>query len=93
MQDGFKPVNSWVAGGISWLEDIEQFYRERSSIEREYSQKLTSLAKKYHEKKAKKIGQLSVGETPTLTPGSLERYGGPTRIDLGRDWSLRRIPA
>ena len=36
--------------------------------------KLGALAKKYHEKKAKKSGSLSVGDTPTLTPGSLERY-------------------
>ena len=63
-----------MSGGIAWLEDIQQFYRERSVIEREYAQKLSGLAKKYFEKKARKTSSLSVGETPTVTPGSLERY-------------------
>jgi hypothetical protein len=72
LKDGFKPVNAWVAGGIAWLDDIQQFYRERSAIEKEYSQKLSALAKKYFEKKAKKSSSLSVGDTPTVTPGSLE---------------------
>ena len=61
-----------VSNGINWLDDIQQFYRERSAIEKEYSAKLSALAKRYHEKKAKKIGPLSVGDTPSLTPGSLE---------------------
>jgi hypothetical protein len=63
-----------VAGGITWLDDIQQFYRERSAIEKEYSAKLAALAKKYYEKKAKKSSSLSVGDTPAMTPGSLERY-------------------
>jgi len=58
-----------------WLDDIQQFYRERSVIEKEYSAKLAALAKKYYEKKAKKSSSLSVGDTPLMTPGSLERYG------------------
>ena len=72
LRDGFKPVNAWVTQGIQWLDDIQQFYRERSAIEKEYSQKLNTLAKKYFEKKSKKTSQLSVGDTPTVTPGSLE---------------------
>jgi hypothetical protein len=64
-----------VSGGISWLDDIQQFYRERSAIEKEYSAKLSGLAKKYYEKKSRKQSSLSVGDTPTVTPGSLERYG------------------
>ncbi|CAK4032079.1 related to actin polymerization Bzz1 [Lecanosticta acicola] len=72
LKDGFKPVNTWVSNGIAWLEDIQQFYRERSAIEKEYSQKLSALAKKYYERKAKKSSSLSVGDTPTVTPGSLE---------------------
>jgi hypothetical protein len=43
-------------------------------IEKEYSAKLAALAKKYYEKKAKKSSSLSVGDTPAMTPGSLERY-------------------
>ncbi|RMZ70698.1 actin polymerization [Pyrenophora seminiperda CCB06] len=72
LKDGFKTVNAWVSGGISWLDDIQQFYRERSAIEKEYAAKLSALAKKYFEKKAKKQTSLSVGDTPTVTPGSLE---------------------
>ncbi|RAR04985.1 FCH-domain-containing protein [Stemphylium lycopersici] len=72
LKDGFKTVNAWVSGGISWLDDIQQFYRERSAIEKEYSAKLSALAKKYYEKKSKKQSSLSVGDTPTVTPGSLE---------------------
>jgi len=33
---------------------------------------LTALCKKYHDRKSKKISPLSVGDTPALTPGSLE---------------------
>jgi formin-binding protein 1 len=62
----------WVTNGIAWLDDIQQFYRERSAIEKEYSAKLKVLAKKYFEKKTRKSSVLSVGETPAMTPGSLE---------------------
>lgn len=72
LKDGFKNVNAWVSGGIAWLDDIQQFYRERSAIEKDYSAKLNALAKKYFEKKARKTSSLSVGDTPTVTPGSLE---------------------
>ncbi|KAI4171759.1 MAG: hypothetical protein LQ343_004010 [Gyalolechia ehrenbergii] len=72
LKDGFRPVNAWVSNGVAWLDDLQQFYRERSVIEKEYSQKLYSLAKKHFEKKARKSSSLSVGDTPTLTPGSLE---------------------
>ncbi|KAI1822395.1 hypothetical protein F4861DRAFT_389325 [Xylaria intraflava] len=72
LKDGFKPANSWVSNGIAWLDDIQSFYRERSALEKEHSAKLNALAKKYFEKKAKKSTSLSVGDTPTMTPGSLE---------------------
>ena len=74
LKDAFKPVNAWVSNGITWLDDIQQFYRERSAIEKDYSSKLNALAKRYFEKKARKSSNLSVGDTPSLTPGSLERY-------------------
>ena len=73
IQDGFRPANAWVANGIAWVDDIQQFYRERSTIEKEYSARLKQLAKKYFEKKTKKSASLSVGDTPAMTPGSLER--------------------
>ncbi|OQE83280.1 hypothetical protein PENNAL_c0033G09247 [Penicillium nalgiovense] len=72
LKDSFKPVNSWVSNGISWVDEIHQFYRERSAIEKEYASKLTALCKKYYDRKSKKISPLSVGDTPILTPGSLE---------------------
>lgn len=72
LKDAFKSVNCWVSNGIGWLDDIQQFYRERSTIEKEYSAKLNALARKHHEKKAKKSSGLSVGDTPVMTPGSLE---------------------
>ncbi|MCJ1465564.1 hypothetical protein MMC07_004182 [Pseudocyphellaria aurata] len=72
LKDGFKPVNAWVTNGILWLDEIQQFYRERGAIEKEYSTKLYALAKKYFDRKAKKSSSLSVGDTPSLTPGSLE---------------------
>ncbi|KAL4903880.1 hypothetical protein BDW74DRAFT_155554 [Aspergillus multicolor] len=72
LKDAFKPVNNWVSNGISWMEEIQQFYRERSVIEKEYAAKLTALCKKYYDRKAKKISPLSVGDNPTMTPGSLE---------------------
>lgn len=54
------------------MDEIQQFYRDRSAIEREYAAKLSALCKKYSDRKAKKISSLSVGDTPTMTPGSLE---------------------
>ncbi|KAK3672455.1 Protein BZZ1 [Recurvomyces mirabilis] len=72
LKDGFKSANAWVSNGIAWLDDVQQFYRERSGIEKEYAQKLNALAKKYFEKKAKKSSSLSVGDNPSVTPGSLE---------------------
>ncbi|KAL8673979.1 MAG: hypothetical protein Q9168_001622 [Polycauliona sp. 1 TL-2023] len=72
LKDGYRPVSAWFANGVSWLDDIQQFYRERSAIEKEYSQKLYALAKKHFEKKSRKSSSLSVGDTPALTPGSLE---------------------
>ncbi|KAF8538024.1 hypothetical protein BDD12DRAFT_743025 [Trichophaea hybrida] len=73
---GPPPVNFGeelkVANGISWLDDIQAFYRERAAIEKEYAAKINALSRKYHEKKSRKSAFLSVGDTPQLTPGSLE---------------------
>ena len=72
LKDGFKPVNAWITNGVSLLDDIQQFYRERAAIEKEYSSKLYGLARKNFERKAKRSSSLSVGDTPSMTPGSLE---------------------
>lgn len=72
LKDGYKPVDNWVSNGITWLSEIKEFYEERAAIEKEYSTKLTALAKKYYEKKNKRSSNLSVGDNPSMTPGSLE---------------------
>ncbi|KAK8089894.1 Protein BZZ1 [Apiospora hydei] len=59
LKDGFKPANVWVANGIAWLDDIQQFFRDRSALEKEHSARLNALAKKYFEKKNKKSASLS----------------------------------
>ena len=72
LKDGYKPVDNWVTNGISWLAEIKEFYEERAAIEKDYSTKLTALARKYYDKKNKKLSNLTVGDNPTMTPGSLE---------------------
>ncbi|KAK9472721.1 uncharacterized protein V1510DRAFT_394269 [Dipodascopsis tothii] len=72
LKDGFKVTEAWINNGIKWLDDIQAFYRERAALEKEYSQKLAAVTKKYFERKAKKSISLSVGDTPQMTPGSLE---------------------
>lgn len=72
LKDGFRPANAWVGHNIDYLNDVQQFYRDRSYIEKDYAEKLAQLAKKYFEKKGKRSAQLSVGDSPQSTPGSLE---------------------
>ncbi|GAO52352.1 hypothetical protein G7K_6430-t1 [Saitoella complicata NRRL Y-17804] len=72
LKDAFKPTDAWVAQNNAFLTDIREFYKERCAIEKEYSQKLSVLSKKYFERKAKKASVVSVGEEPRVTPGSLE---------------------
>ncbi|BFZ58092.1 Protein BZZ1 [Savitreella phatthalungensis] len=72
VKDGFKPADNWVSNGIKWLDDIQEFYRERVTLEKEFGTKLQQLAKKYQEKRIKRTSALSVGDNPAMTPGSLE---------------------
>lgn len=72
LKDSFKPTLQWVNSGVEWLGDVEEFYRERAALEKEYSTKLRELCKKHFEKKAQKATELSVGKEPKVTPGSLE---------------------
>ncbi|KAK6455795.1 uncharacterized protein RJT20DRAFT_97464 [Scheffersomyces xylosifermentans] len=72
LKDSFKPTSKWVNNGINWLTDIEEFYRERGTIEKEYAAKLKELSKRHFDKKAKLSAHLSVGDEPQITPGSLE---------------------
>ncbi|KAK6462183.1 hypothetical protein DFJ63DRAFT_150314 [Scheffersomyces coipomensis] len=72
LKDGFKSTTKWVNNGINFMSDIEEFYRERGTIEKEYASKLKDLCKKYFDKKSKLSSHLSVGDEPVITPGSLE---------------------
>lgn len=72
LKDSFKPTSKWINNGIEWLSNIDEFYKERATIEREYATKLKELTKKHFDKKAKNSTHLSVGDDPQITPGSLE---------------------
>ncbi|KAK9466831.1 hypothetical protein V1512DRAFT_262450 [Lipomyces arxii] len=82
LKDGFKITEAWVGNGIRWLDDIQMFYRERAALEKEYSVKLLAIVSKYFDKKAKKSISLSVGDTPQVTPGSLESASMVTWTDI-----------
>lgn len=72
LKDSYKATSTWIKNGINFLGDIDEFYRERAVIEKEYSTKLKELTKRFFEKKAKISSNLSVGDEPQITPGSLE---------------------
>lgn len=72
LKDSFKETSKWVTNGINWLSDLDEFYKERAMIEREYSTKLLELCKRHFDKKARNSSHLSVGDEPKITPGSLE---------------------
>lgn len=72
LKDEFKKTNSWLSQNLEFLSEIDQFYRQRAIIEKEYATKLQALSNEYQKKKANKSTILTVGETPIITPGSLE---------------------
>lgn len=72
LKDSFKNTSKWVNNGINWLGDIEEFYRERATLEKEYADKLRDMCKRHFDKKLKHSSLLSVGDEPQITPGSLE---------------------
>ncbi|RCK54934.1 Protein BZZ1 [Candida viswanathii] len=72
LKDSYKLTSKWLNNGINWLQDISDFYLERSALEKEYLTKLRDLSKKYFDKKARVSASLSVGDDPAITPGSLE---------------------
>lgn len=72
LKDSYNVTEKWVSNGINWLADIDEFYKERASIEREYATKLRELTKRHFDKKAANSSKLSVGDDPQITPGSLE---------------------
>jgi hypothetical protein len=72
LKDGFKKTEKWVKSNITFISEIESFYKQRAIIEREYAEKLQKLSTDSFEKVSKLSSILSVGENPTITPGSLE---------------------
>lgn len=72
LKDSYKQTSKWIHNGITWLTDIEEFYRDRAVLEKEYSDKLNELCKRQFDKKSKVLASLSVGDEPQITPGSLE---------------------
>ncbi|CAI4063851.1 hypothetical protein SKDZ_08G1600 [Saccharomyces kudriavzevii ZP591] len=75
IKDSFKETHKWVQNNLKWLKDIEQFYRERAKLEKEYSERLARLSAEYFNKKSSTSVPISVGDTPTTTPGSVEAAG------------------
>ncbi|EGW31284.1 uncharacterized protein SPAPADRAFT_72123 [Spathaspora passalidarum NRRL Y-27907] len=72
LKDAYKPTIKWINNNINFLADVDEFYRERANIEKEYSNKLKELCKRHFDKKSKLSASLSVGDEPAVTPGSLE---------------------
>lgn len=72
LKDSYTITEKWITNGINWLSDIDEFYKERATIEREYATKLRELTKRHFDKKATNSSKLSVGDEPQITPGSLE---------------------
>lgn len=75
IKDSFKETHKWVQNNLKWLKDIEQFYRERAKLEKDYSERLSRLSAEYFSKKSSTSVPISVGDTPTTTPGSVEAAG------------------
>lgn len=72
LKDSFEVTSKWVQYNLKWLLEVETFYRERSKLEKEYSDKLKALTTDYLNKKSVASVALGVGQTPTVTPGSIE---------------------
>ena len=72
LKDSYDLTYKWVSLNLKWLKEIEAFYQQRAKIELEYSEKLKNLAADFSQRTSKSKVALSVGETPTITPGSVE---------------------
>lgn len=72
LKDSFKETANWVSNNVSFLSDIEMFYRQRAQIEKEYAMQLQRLSAEFLKKKANRTTNVSVGDEPKFTPGSLE---------------------
>ncbi|KAF6011404.1 hypothetical protein HII13_002498 [Brettanomyces bruxellensis] len=103
IKDGFERTDKWVKANLTWLSEIETFYRQRATIEKEYAEKMKQLTSAAFKKKAEETATLSVGEKPLVTPGSLESASivawnevltqtenmAKKRAQLGRDLETR----
>jgi hypothetical protein len=57
-----------VADGIAFLDEFRSFAKDRAQIEKEYSQKLESLCKKYNSRRQK----IAAAKTPTTQTAKQE---------------------
>lgn len=72
LKDGYTKSSKWIKANLDHLLEMESFYKQRAAIEREYADKLSRLTTESFAKRSKIAPILSVGEEPTMTPGSLE---------------------
>lgn len=61
-----------MGNNVQFLTDVEQFYRQRAQIEKDYASQLQKLSSEFLKKKANRTTNVSVGDEPKFTPGSLE---------------------
>ncbi|KAH3901401.1 related to Protein BZZ1 [Saccharomycodes ludwigii] len=72
LKDSYKETYNWCSYNIKWLRDVQNFYKQRANLEKEYSEKLNQLTNDFLKKKAESSVPLSVGDSPVITPGSAE---------------------
>ena len=72
LKDGYPRTKQWISTNLAFVQEMESFYRQRAAIEREYADKINRLTTDSFAKLSKQAPILSVGEKPTITPGSLE---------------------
>lgn len=72
LKDGYAKTSKWIKANLDHLQEMESFYKQRAAIEREYAEKLSKLTSESFITRSKMAPILSVGDEPTMTPGSLE---------------------
>lgn len=72
LKDGYAKTSKWIKANLEYLTEMESFYKQRAAIERDYAEKLAKLTSEGLAKRSKMAPILSVGDEPTMTPGSLE---------------------
>ncbi|KAM3583577.1 Protein BZZ1 [Umbelopsis sp. WA50703] len=68
LKDQVPIIADHVADGIAFLDEFRSFAKDRAQIEKEYSQKLESLCKKYNSRRQK----IAAAKTPTTQTAKQE---------------------